>query len=157
MKCRENNSFTLMEILVVIIIIGIMCTFAIPNYNQMMTIGNMKQINNQFLLLYNAEQLFKAKNGQYFPMAGTPTCPDGPPCSVSSLGDINANLSVSINPNLIYAIYNPSTDDARYIKIYHPSDTFTYITFYPARQLFAGSNPACTCSVPSYCSIMCSN
>lgn len=84
----SNKSFTLMELLIVVIIIGVIAGFAIPGYQKTMARQKVKRLILTATLIGGAQEIYKAKNGRYWGI------PDGPDDATS----INAGLGLNIIP-----------------------------------------------------------
>ena len=61
------QAFTIMEQMIVIIIIGIMVGFAIPNYNRSVERAYEQDAVMQLSAIHAAEQVYYAKEGAYWP------------------------------------------------------------------------------------------
>lgn len=88
MNSREQ-SFTLIELIIVVVIIGIMAGFAIPGYQKTMARQQVKRMIITTDLTAGAQEIYKAKNGRYW-------CDSGPSCT--GLNNINAGLGINIAP-----------------------------------------------------------
>ena len=88
MKKNEYKAFTIMELLLVIIIIGIMVGFAIPNYNRSVERAYEQDAIMQLSAIHAAEQVYYAKEGAYWP---TDTS--------YPVDQINANLHMNVIEN----------------------------------------------------------
>ncbi len=84
---RREQSFTLIELMIVVVIIGIIAGFAIPGYEKAITRQKVKRLILTANLIAGAQEIYKAKNGQY-----------GCQAVCSSLADINSNLGINIMP-----------------------------------------------------------
>lgn len=82
---REIKAFSLMELMVVVTIAGVVAAFAIPNYQKSVNIAAAKDAVNNLRLIAAAQQLYLARNGSYYPSAGT-----------VNVFAINTNLHLSI-------------------------------------------------------------
>lgn len=63
------RAFTLMELIVVTVIIGIIAAFAIPNYNKSVSLARQRRCVLNLETIHGANEIYKAKNGRY---AGDP-------------------------------------------------------------------------------------
>ncbi|MDD5354900.1 MAG: type II secretion system protein [bacterium] len=80
-----RKAFTLIEFLVVLIIIGIAASVALPNFSGRLEQFRAQESEATLLLINNAQKRYKMVNGRYF------TC--APNCDVQS---INENLTLDI-------------------------------------------------------------
>ncbi len=103
---KHPFAFTLIEIMMVVVIIGIVAAFAIPSYTKMMRKSHFKQAADGLRVIYDAAQLFMTQSGMAkFPYyCGGPACPivgcvGG--CSMYGVDMINDVLNISIIPGEI--------------------------------------------------------
>jgi len=68
---KKYRSFTLIELLVTIIILGILVAIAIPKYTHSINQRKGEIAINNIRMLMAAEQIYKMKNGDYWPTTGT--------------------------------------------------------------------------------------
>ena len=64
MKVCESKGFTLIELLIVIIIIAVLISFAIPQYEKSVWISRNAQLKNAVNSVQKAQRVFFMKNGQ---------------------------------------------------------------------------------------------
>ena len=83
------KAFTLMELIVVTVIIGIIAGFAIPGYQKTMARQQVKRLILTTNLIAGAQEIYKTRNGRYWCDFGI-TCTD--------LNNINAGLGINIVP-----------------------------------------------------------
>ncbi len=83
----ERRGFTLLEILVVLIIIGILSTFAVTHYGGAKEQVLDKEAISNLKLIRAAERSFKVEMNSYYPSSS----------SVSNIADINQNLSLMLS------------------------------------------------------------
>jgi type II secretory pathway pseudopilin PulG len=83
----NRKAFTLMELIVIMIIIGVLTGIMVPNYMR----AREKTMDKQALvilpLIRAAERNYKIEHGAYYPDAGS---------IVTSVSDINGNLSLDL-------------------------------------------------------------
>jgi prepilin-type N-terminal cleavage/methylation domain-containing protein len=92
-RMSNKKGFTLIEILVVLIIIGILACVAIPNYIIMTEQGMARNAINNTWIIWEAEQSYYFNHGTYY--LGNP---------LTDLG-IHLNLNIQDN-NYTYNCYN---------------------------------------------------
>ncbi len=85
---RNKKAFTLTELITVVIVIGIMAAFAIPNYSASVEKAHRRDATNNLIAIHGANQIYQAEKGAYWPSSGT-----------QDLTAINTNLRLSIIPN----------------------------------------------------------
>lgn len=64
-KNRQNQGFTLVELLVVVMIIGILATFAIPKFANVTDSAKVAKIQGDLHTLGTAVTLYQAETGKY--------------------------------------------------------------------------------------------
>ena len=81
--------FTLMELMVVVIIVGAIAAFAIPNYNKSIQKAHERDMLAQLTSIHAANLLYRSYAGKYWYAAGDP----------QNLVAINSALSINIIAN----------------------------------------------------------
>ena len=84
LKSLKNTGFTLVEIMITVVLIGVIAAFAIPNYSKMTAKAHERDAINQLSILHAACQLYKASNGNYFPT------------NLTTTETINSNFNINI-------------------------------------------------------------
>lgn len=100
MKAQKQKAVTLMEILIVIIIIGVIIAFGIPQYENAIRAARQKSVNLCLTLIQDAQSLYFDDNGFYFP--------DPSGLAQPGLLPINSNLGLNITGDIIYFTCAPS-------------------------------------------------
>lgn len=103
----RQSAFTLLELIIVIVIIGILATFAMPQFIVTKERALDKEAIANLKLIAAAERIYRMENGRYYP---------SPAATESDAGNINTNLKLFLTEtNWDYSI--TTTGD--------PADTFT--------------------------------
>jgi len=84
---KKNTAFTLMELVIVVVLIGIMAAFAIPNYAKSVLKTHERDAIMQLTTLYAANLIYNAQAGEYL-QGGT-----------IDLAAINSGLGINIIAN----------------------------------------------------------
>lgn len=63
---KNKKAFTLMEIMITVVLIGVIAGFAIPNYERAMNKARERDAIVQLSLIHSACQIYKAQHGGYF-------------------------------------------------------------------------------------------
>lgn len=95
----RRNGFTLIELVIVVVIIGILATLAVTQYSSYYekTLGNEAVANLK--LIAAAERIYKMETGAYYPSSEVGV--------VTLIADINSNLKLSLNEdNWDYLVSN---------------------------------------------------
>jgi len=95
----DRTGFTLMEVMVVMIIIGIGVVFFLPNYTAPMEQAKASAAKTNLLALYSAEQNYNNNNGGSNSYCIDTTNPK--PCD--TLADINTALTLNIQDDGSYS------------------------------------------------------
>jgi type IV pilus assembly protein PilA len=102
-KVLNKNSFTLVEILVVIIIIGILAALALPGFGVSKERVLDKEAKANLALIQAAEKIYKMESGFYYPSSGT----------TSVIADINTYLRVNLPSGALSWIYTVDGDSSQ--------------------------------------------
>ena len=89
----KSKGFTLMELMVVLIVMGVIAGLAMPKYARSVESSHRKDAENQLLLVHSAQDMYASRNNNVYwgPAAGaTPAL---------KLADINQNLGLNILAN----------------------------------------------------------
>lgn len=87
LKKREKRGFTLTELIVVIIIIGILSTLALTHYRPVRERSLDKEALANLRLIEAAQRIYRMEAGFYYPNTGTATTTD-----------MNTNLKLALPP-----------------------------------------------------------
>ena len=91
-----RKGFTLLELLIVVIIIGILATFAIPQYLKAVERAKGSKARHNMSLISEAEKMYRADNDTYLAAGDTPGTTD--------LNDYVELLDVDADDDWNYAI-----------------------------------------------------
>ena len=86
MSDKKDRGFTLVELLVVIIIIGILAAVALPQFGKTKERAIGKEAIANLKLIAAAEKIYRMETSAYYPSTG----------SESSVANINTNLKLSL-------------------------------------------------------------
>ena len=96
---KINNTvikgFTLVELMIVVIIVGIIAGFSIPAFQKSTSKGQLRQVRANLFAISAANEVYKARNGNYWPTTVGSTVPAGQ-TGTGGLTQINAALGVSL-------------------------------------------------------------
>ena len=125
----KQRSFTLMELLVVVTITGIIAAFAIPSYQKSVDKSYARQAILDLILISGAEEVYKARYGQYWPSDTT----------TKSIAFINQDLQLNLvaNGQVLYQCQN-----AYECIAFHVWEPYWVYSIVP------GVNPTCTGGTP---------
>ena len=82
------SAFTLTELMVVIVIIGIMASFGVPIYSRAIDRAHQSDASNQLTTIWAAEQVYRAQNGRFWPFDN----------AAHDITEINTDLTLGIIP-----------------------------------------------------------
>lgn len=134
-----THAFTLLEIMVTVIIVGIIAAFAIPNYSRTVDQTHEQDAMMQLSAIRTANQLYYAKTLKYWPSASGDKLVD----------EINLNLSLNIIENgLTFKCFcTGSCNGAAFSCTAIPTSGAFTVTVTQA-ALASGTNPSCSGTCP---------
>lgn len=139
MKGRyRSGGFTLMEILIVVVIIGIIAGFGIPQYSTFVERGYRQDAETQLRLIHKAQQMYRVKYNEFYPPSSDN--------SDKSIVNINTALQLNINPNQFTYICSYGTGP-QVFTCTAARDTGAY-TLTVTEAVLSGSNPSCAGTCP---------
>jgi len=133
-----KRGFTLMELMVVVIVVGIIAAFAIPSYQKMIRKAHERDAIVQLVTLHGANEIYRAKSGGVY-------LPGGP----LTLAAINAGLSINIIANDMTYSYAHDGGGECYLADAawtgaEGGGAFTVSVTDDSLDLDGGSNPCCS-------------
>ena len=94
MKFLNKKAFTLTELLIVVLIIGVMASVGVPNYSRAIDRSHQSDASNQLTTIWAAEQVYRAQNGRFWPPNNN--AKNDP---ANDINAINTSLTLGIIPN----------------------------------------------------------
>jgi len=135
----KRTAFTLMELMVVVIIIGIMAGYALPQYQRAVRKAHERDAIVQLTAIQAANIMYYAKNGAYLPVAATLTA-------------INTGLNINIIPNdMTYAYTRTSTSAFTASATWDEAGTTNDFMLIINQAAAGAGNPCCSTTTPSQC------
>jgi two-component system chemotaxis response regulator CheY len=142
---RGRAAFTLMELMLVVIILGIIAGFALPNMDKLYRKSQQRDITNYLRLIHGASEIYKAGNGTYWNPGDT---------AAHTLSEINNALRLSIPANARYT-YQYSTADAGVSYLMRVDITglasYMRVSPTPLSTTSAPPNPCCQVMAANEC------
>lgn len=130
MKKYCSTAFTLTELMIVIIILGIIVGFALPNYQKSLQKAYEKDAIIQLQAIKAANQLYQAQTGDYLVGSGF------------DLDDINSNLRLNILSNNMTYTYE-SADGSDFLATASWVSGSNNFTIQIDELPMSTSNPCC--------------
>ena len=93
---QSLKAFTMMELIMVVVIVGMIALFAIPNYNNAVSKSYQRTAKNNLLIMYSAQSILRTGGTAY------PACADVAAC--------NTALTLSVIPNGVNYSCTKTTD-----------------------------------------------
>ncbi|MBU0469625.1 MAG: hypothetical protein KJ736_11285 [Candidatus Omnitrophica bacterium] len=126
MQINKNNSYSLVEIIAIVIIISVSAAFVIPNYSRSKEIAKERNANLNLVAIHSATLIYESKYSE-FPQSG-------------DLDHINMTLNLNIkDKNFIYYF---ESSDYSYIATAERLGNLYKLTATEAD--LSDNNPTCT-------------
>ena len=103
MKTRKNKGFTLVEILIVVVILGILAAIVIPQFSQASTDAKLSSLTSNLQSIRSQIELYKIQHNDELPGAGTATLVD----ALTDQTDIAGAAGTDYGPYLQSIPVNP--------------------------------------------------
>lgn len=130
----SRHAFTLVEVIIVMVIIGVIAGLALPRYARSVSIAKERRALNNLYMIHAAEINYKKYNGVYWPPAGP----------LENLAAINTNLVLNIlaDGDTYTCRFQPSPGSGYECKVLF--DNGTYELEMHEDPVSEGVNPCCS-------------
>jgi len=129
---RFLKGFTLIEIMIVVVIIGLIATFGIPIYGKMINKSHERNAILGLTSINQANSVYEAKKGEFLPGAGL------------NLTQINSGLSIDVKAlDLTYSYTRATVSTYTATGAWTGGNAFTVRTNQDSISL-GGNNPCCS-------------
>ncbi len=129
---KRFMGFTLMEVMVVVIIVGIIAGFGIPGYSKMVERTHIRDAMSQLRMIHSAQKMYFVKYNAYFPPSGAGN---------SDLSGLNEALDLNISSGKFTYTCNDTTNDSTFECVAVPGDG-SYRIRVNQTNLFVQTTPA---------------
>ncbi|HOY09884.1 MAG TPA: type II secretion system protein [Candidatus Omnitrophota bacterium] len=133
---RKYKAFTIVELIVVVVVMGAIAGFAIPNYTRSVENAHYQDAVLQLKAIHSAQQIYKARSGQYWPTDGSTHY------AYDMNNDLNLNL---IEDGITFSCASAAPATGFSCQAERTGSSFT-VTIDQAA--LSSSNPSCTGNCP---------
>ncbi len=103
-QISERAGFTLAEVLIVVVILGVLAGLAIPSYTNSIEQSRANEAQANLNIIYTAEKIYKVNNGTFWAPPGTPIVVGSSDPSYTSDNSVNYKLNIDLAPPEFYPI-----------------------------------------------------
>lgn len=140
MKTRSCEAFSIMELIVVVIIIGVLAGLALPNYSKSVERTHLQDATMQLSTIHAAQSIYYARLGTYWP----------PDTTSYTINDINTALKLNVIENdMTYTCQGGTASGVQTTYTCqasrNPGASFTVTV---TEQPLSNGNPSCSGSCP---------
>lgn len=97
-RTRAQGGFTLIEIMVVVVIIGILAAVVIPQFmGESRKVKGNSEVSSMFSEIGSKQEIYKSEAGSYLPVATCPSTPSVTPQSISTCMAATDWLALRLN------------------------------------------------------------
>lgn len=128
---KTEHGFTLMEMMIVVVLVGILAAFAIPNYDKAVKKAYERSAITQLTTIHAANEIYRAQNGTYWPS------------SLADADEINTALDINIIPENVNYSYGLQATIPFAIGSYDNDSVQVLITQTPISRTSVPPNPCC--------------
>ena len=137
---RREQSFTLIELMIVVVIIGVIAGFAIPGYQKAIEKNEERVAHVKLRAIGAGMKIYNAKHGDY------------PNVDMPNLASINQTLGLNIVPDsMTYTCYQVSGSDLDVCKALHPKPNDWRIHWHPLLGAGGGGPDTIHCHTGPAC------
>jgi len=141
---HNSFAFTIIELMVVVVIVGLMAAFAIPNYQKSVRKAHERDATRVGGMLHEGLQLYYAREGGFLPGIDL------------DLDTLNSSLGLSLNVNELEVDYDQVNADEYTLSIaWQEAGTYIFDIKVTEKRIDS-ANPCCiagyTCQLLSTCS-----
>lgn len=130
-KIHKSHGFTLMEVLIVVVVLGILAGLAVPQYGKTMAKARSAEASTNLKTLHMAQKVYRIDEGVFF---GD---------STATLTDINSNLAIELDEEYytlsIVGTSTANTYTARAIRKDGASNAYGQFEITEAGKVCAGT------------------
>lgn len=143
----NKNAVTLMELMVVVVVVGLMAAFALPNYTKANNKAEERQMITNLRAIVAAQEIYKAQHGDYWPAATTAV-----PTANIGVAALNAALRLSIVEAGKYTYQCKSSNNQQYqcYSSYSPGGDFAWQVYTSNTHSQNAAFPQQTCCDPAF-------
>jgi len=140
---QNNRGFTLLEVLVVVIVVGMVVGFTAPKFDKTIRAARENTAKNQMEMIHAATILYYARNGE-MPSFPDPLQPGFEKTAV--LSEINSALGISIIAGDITYQYRKTGNNRFVLEAFHVIEGSDDFRLAMVQKASSASNPCCSSS-----------
>ncbi len=137
---KNNNAFTIVELLIVIVVIAILASISVVAYNGIQNRANLAKVNSELLTINKAIQMYYAENGVYPDNSNTWR-------GYRGYGAYAQNFVPGLAPNYISSVPGPSPLSASSDYLYRSNGVDYKLIAHSSNSVTDGFRALCPIAV----------
>jgi len=141
-----KRSFTLVEMMMVLIVVSIIAAFALPAYKKAIRKSHMREAEVQLIMFHGANEMYNRRQGEYY---GELMEIMGP--GMDEIMQMNADMEINLLPGELLLTYRKTKPEAYWMHFRYIIDDDMIFKMRLTHKSLQDNNPCCVVSEAPTC------